>query len=689
LERTPFWRRFLTSIKVWESREHEKEFLKAKNMCGIAGIFHFEKEVHPKLIQKMTNVLHHRGRDDDGFLAVNFDSRKAYPLTGKGSKVPGLKLEEFNTPVHLFLGHRRLSILDLSPSGHQPMSNEDGTLWIVHNGEVYNFLEIKKELESLGHDFRSRTDTEVILHAYKEWGVDCLSRFNGMWAFAIWDLPKKRIFCSRDRAGVKPFYYLYDGKRFCFTSEIKALLQIDDFRADPNEQVMADYLFLGLVDHTNETFFKNIYQLRPGEYLLFEKDRLTIQSYWDIEAKEIRYAREGDYAERFHELLQDSIRLRLRSDVPIGSCLSGGLDSSSIVCMANKLMFDGQSIDLNLVGERQKTFSSCFENPAYDERKFIELVIDQTGAERNYVFPKGEDLFKDLPKLIWHQDEPFGSTSIYAQWKVMEHANEKGVKVLLDGQGGDELLAGYPPSFYAFFKQTIRQLALASLIKEVKGFLKHQGWRMDQFMPRVMAGLVPDIFKPLFQHSNPYGFQWVQERFKKKYHRSITKPNRFENELNNFLYHTFRSSALPGLLHYEDRNSMAYSIESRLPFLDYRLVEFAFGLPLESKIREGRTKVILRKAMESVLPEEITNRMDKMGFVTPEAEWFRTTLRDPIHKIFNSKSFSERGYFNIANVKNNFNDHCKGKVDNHSMIWRCVNLELWMRMFIDKNVGTG
>jgi asparagine synthase (glutamine-hydrolysing) len=629
----------------------------------------------------MTDILKHRGPNDTGLLLAKTATGEVLQSAETGSLKSFL---EKNSP-DLGMGHQRLSIIDLSDAGHQPMCNEDESIWIVYNGEVYNYLEIRKELEFFGHHFKSHTDTEVIIHAYEEWGIECLRRFNGMWAFAILDLKQKRVFCSRDRAGVKPFYYVYDGKRFCFASEIKALLQIDDFHAEPNEQIIADYLFLGLLDHTRETFFKNVYQLRPGEYLLFEDKKFTIRSYWDIEAKEIRYAREGDYAERLHELLQDSIRLRLRSDVPIGSCLSGGLDSSSIVCLANKLMFDGQNIDPKLVGERQKTFSSCFEDPTYDERKFIELVIRQTGAEKNYVFPNPEDLFTDLTRLIWHQDEPFGSTSIYAQWKVMEHANEKGVKVLLDGQGGDELLAGYPPSFYALFKQKIRQVALPSLIKEVKGFLKHQDWRIDQFIPRVMAALVPDVFKPLFQHLNPGGFGWIEENFKKKYYRSVTKPNRFENELNNYLYHIFKIAVLPGLLHYEDRNSMAYSIETRLPFLDYRLVEFAFGLPVELKIREGTTKVILRKAMGDVLPEEIRNRRDKMGFVTPEADWFRTTLRDPIREIFNSKSFSERGIFNIANVHKAFQDHCNGKVDNHSMIWRCVNLELWLRTFVDKN----
>jgi len=654
-------------------------------MCGITGAYSVKGSMNPDCIKRMTDSLRHRGPDDEGFLAADSTPGKVVSLIGIDSKTCGARIEEFNGFANLFLGHRRLSIIDLSPAGHQPMSNEDGTLWIVHNGEVYNYLEIRKELESLGYPFKSRTDTEVILHAYEAWGVDCLKRFNGMWAFAIVDLEKKKMFCSRDRAGVKPFYYLYDGKRFCFASEIKALLQIDDFDPEPNEQIIADYLFSGLLDHTNETFFKNVYQLRPGEYLLFEDKKLTIRSYWEIETDEIHFSHDHDYAERFYELLEDSIRLRLRTDVPIGSCLSGGLDSSSIVCLANKLMFDDQSIYRNLVGERQKTFSSCFEDPAYDERKFIELVTRQTGAEKNYVFTNPEDLFADLNRLIWHQEEPFGSTSIYAQWKVMGLAKERGVTVLLDGQGGDELLAGYPPSFVALFRQTMRQFALVSLIKEIKGFLKHQGRMIDQFIPRVRSSFVPNVFKPLFQRLNSRRLCWIEEGFKKKFYRSVTTPHRFENALNNYLYHIFRSTVLPGLLHYEDRNSMAYSIETRLPFLDYRLVEFVFSLPTEFKIKEGVTKIILRIAMHGILPEEVRNRMDKIGFATPEADWFKTALRDPIHEIFNSKSFSERGIFNISHVHKAFQDHCNGKRDNQSMIWRCVNLELWLRTFVDEN----
>jgi len=645
-------------------------------MCGIAGIYSFKENVKPDNIKKMTDSLRHRGPDDEGFLGINFESKKVYPLMGKESRAEGPSIDDFDQPVNLLIGHRRLSILDLSAAGHQPMGNEDGSLWIVHNGEIYNYIEIRKELERLGHSLQSKTDTEVILHAYEEWGTDCLNHFNGMWAFAIIDLKKNRIFCARDRGGEKPFYYFFDGKRFSFASELKALLQIDGWIAEPNEQIVADYLLLGLQDHTSETFFKNIYQLRPAEYLLLEADRIRIQSYWDIEDKAIHFTHESEYTERFKELLEDAIRIRLRSDVPIGTCLSGGLDSSSIVCLANQLVFNGQIVDRVLIGEKQKTFSSCFENQAYDERRFIELVIKQTGAERNYAFPCGENLLEVLPKLIWHQDEPFGSTSIYAQWEVMGLAKERSVSVLLDGQGGDELLAGYLPSFYYHFYRLLRNLKLKCLLKEMSGFRKYH--------KTMLAVILSRWITPRFWNTIGRKLEWADEAFQKRFFRSFPRSLKFENDLNNFLYHCFHSTTLPRLLHYEDRNSMAFSIEARLPFLDYRLVEYIFSLPSALKIKEGVTKVILRNAMRGTLPEEVKNRYDKMGFVTPDDVWFRTVLKDKIHEVLSSKSFAERGYFVVDKVNEVFEECCGGKRSIGPTLWRWVNLELWFRTFIDR-----
>ena len=657
-------------------------------MCGISGIYSLNGNIQPARIKRMTDCLHHRGPDDEGYVYINLREGRGRAYAGEKT-LAALQLPppdgDAGRTCDLVLGHRRLSILDLSPAGHGPMSYKGGKLWITYNGEIYNYLELRNELKVKGYPFQTQTDTEVILAAYDEWGIDCLKHFNGMWAFALVDLEKKRIFCTRDRAGVKPFYYTFDGKRFCFASEIKALLQVDGVKAEPNEQIIADYLFSGYLDHTSETFFKNIYQLRPGEFLLFEGNRFITQSYWDIEDKEIRFARDQDYTERFFELLQDSIRLRLRSDVPIGTCLSGGLDSSSIVCLANRLMFDGRSIDPRLIGERQKTFSSCFENSTYDERRFIELIIQKTEAEKNYVFPQGERLFEDMSKLIWHQDEPFGSTSIYAQWQVMQTAKSRGVTVLLDGQGGDELLAGYFPSFYFLLGGRLKRMEVFQWLKELKGLQQYHGRLLNQFLPGMLMALFPPSILSWLGALSNRRKGWAAEDFEKKYFRSFPTPGNLEDELNNYLYRLFRFFALPGLLHYEDRNSMAYSIETRLPFLDYRLVEYLFSLPPEQKIKEGVTKVILRRAMEGVLPEQVRNRTDKIGFITPEGLWLRTVLRDKIDELLGSKSFAERGYFEVNRVKDFFRRYCEGKVQDHAIIWRWVNLELWLRMFIDKN----
>jgi len=652
-------------------------------MCGIVGIYNFKEPIKPHLIQEMTDALKHRGPDDEGYLAIDFDKAIVHPLTGVESQIKQNRIEEFERPANLFLGHRRLSVIDLSPAGHQPMCNEDGSLWIVHNGEVYNYLEIKRDLERHGHHLKSKTDTEVILHSYEEWGRDCLKYFNGMWAFAIVDLKNKRIFCSRDRAGVKPLYYVYDGNRFAFASEIKSLLNIDHFSIEPNEQMIADYLFAGWLDHTRETFFKNIYQLRPGEYLLLEGGQLITQTYWDIQPNGSHISKDSD-VERFYELFEDSIRLRLRTDVTIGSCLSGGLDSSSIVCLANRLMFDGSSIDPKLVGARQKTFSSCFGNPFYDERYFIEKVIATTGAEKNYTFPGPEDFFENIYPLIWHQEEPFLSTSMYAQWKVMSLAKQRGVTVLLDGQGGDELLAGYLPSYYFSFKQMLREGHPIKMINALRKFLKTNK-KLSANLPQLMMNILLKKANPLSGKKLGEGkIKWANEGFTKKYLRTLPKPKVFEDELNNYLYQLFRITSLPCLLRFEDRNSMAFSLETRLPFLDYRLVEFVFNLPPEQKIAGGTTKAVLRKAMKRILPEEIRERADKMGFVTPEDIWFRTILKEPIYHILNSRSFAIRGYFNVDKVMQAFDNYCKGKMNCSSTIWRWVNLELWLRIFVDK-----
>lgn len=632
-------------------------------MCGIAGFYQINGPADPGLVAWMIDRLRHRGPDDSGLIAL--DKRESLPS--------------------LVLGHCRLAIIDLSAAGHQPMSNEDGKIWIVYNGEVYNYMELMEELASRGHRFRSRTDTEVILHAYEEYGVDCLQRFNGMFAFALWDGRARLLFCARDRFGIKPFYYHFDGERFLFASEIKALLHPEGVKREPNPQIIYDYLVNGYLDHTGETFFQGIAQLPPAHYLLLEGGDLRVRRWWDLcPSRDGHWApSDPELAERFRSLLTDAIRLRLRSDVPIGTCLSGGLDSSSIVCLANRLMFPHEKASRpEIVGERQKTFSSCFEERRWDEREFIYEVLEQTGAEANFAFPQGEELFELIPQLVWSQDEPFGSTSIFAQWHLMKLASQK-VKVLLDGQGADEILAGYHRAFGALYLDLMERFRIGRLLRE----LVFYRWVHRSFQPYVFSGLarslLPDAWVGRLRGRITGDIHWIDPEFQRGYRRDFGFDERFGTHLDSQLYSVLTRYGLPALLHYEDRNSMAFSLEARVPFLDYRLVEFAFTLPASQKIRDGMTKVVLRNAMRGLLPEKVRMRMDKMGFVTPEDLWFRGKMRPGIEEILTSKSFRERGYLRPERVLEEFRAYCRGERSIRSVLWRWINLELWLRTFMD------
>jgi len=658
-------------------------------MCAIAGIYNLDgKPVENGLLQRMAEVMKHRGPDDEGhYLNRNIG-----------------------------FAHRRLSIIDLSSVGHQPMSNEEKTIWIIHNGEVYNYLEIREDLRKKGYRFRSNTDTEVILYSYQEYGVKCLQRFNGMWAFAIWDERERKLFCARDRFGIKPFYYFFDGKKFVFASEIKGILEDKNIPKEPNEQIIYNYLAAGYLDHTEETFFSGIKQLPSAHYLIIKNDNLEIRRYWELNknigrdesrpynkqsplchyiskasfattsAKQAlplhSYKKTEEYAERFRELFIDSVRLRLRADVPVGTCLSGGLDSSSIVCVANNLLHQGFGPSL---GNRQQSFSAVYKEEKYDERKFIEEVVEKTNIQSHYTFPKGEDLLEDLDKLIWHQEEPFCSTSIYAQWQVFKIARENNVKVMLDGQGGDETLAGYHSYYLYYLADLLKSFRPISFLQTLISHCRNHSLSFLPALAHAIGFTFPDSVKlkvKKITRKETAGLNWLNEDFTQRY-QYPSLPIKYKTHLENILYQALFYNGLPSLLHYEDRNSMAFSIEARVPFLDYRLVEFLFSLPISQKIHYGTTKVVLRNSMEGILPEKTRNRRDKIGFATPEENWFRTSLKKPIEEIIHSKSFQKRPYFNVEFIKKAFATHCKDKKNISQTIWRWVNLELWMRKFIE------
>ncbi len=632
-------------------------------MCGIVGVYNLNGEpVALDGLRRMADTIRHRGPDDEGY----------------------------HTDGSFGLGNRRLSIVDLSAAGHMSMANADQSLWISHNGEVYNYVELAQELKTRGYVFRSQTDTETILHAYAAHGADCLSHFNGMFAFAIWDARRRRLFCARDRLGVKPLYYYFDGQVFVFASEIKAILLHPRVRRQVNGAVAYDFLTLGLLDHTEDTFFDGIRRLPPAHYLTLDAGgALHVERWWDIQPQRVAKENMQSAGEQVRHLLTDSIRLRLRSDVPVGTCLSGGLDSSSVVCLTNQLIRDGGAIAPHLVGEYQKTFSSCYEDERFDERSFIETVIAQTNAERNYIFPQADRLWQEISDLIWHQEEPFVSTTKYAQWCVMRRVSERGVKVLLDGQGGDELLAGYKPYFAAFGAHLIRQGKFATLAKEIAA-IRIPGQNLPRTLatafylaaplrikvelnrlkaslrPRPAVGALAPAFCRRFGHRTHEHFAGTQSSRR--------------NPLSSRLYDDATRHLLPSLLRYEDKNSMAFSIEARTPFLDYRLVEFAMSLPPEYLIHEGWTKWPLRQAMEGVLPESIRWRRDKKGFPTPEMSWLRAG-RDHLASLFTGDEVRSRAYLDPQKAGNKVAAALSGQDMDADEVWRYINLELWMRCF--------
>ncbi|MFA6142141.1 MAG: asparagine synthase (glutamine-hydrolyzing) [Candidatus Omnitrophota bacterium] len=623
-------------------------------MCGIAGIVNLDRKPADRgILEEMVKSLRHRGPDDMGVYLDGF----------------------------IGLGHARLSIIDLSKVAHQPMPNEDSTLYIVHNGEIYNYVELREELARLGHIFRSRSDTEVIIHAYEEWGEDCLKHFNGMWAFAILDIKKKEIFCARDRFGVKPFYYYLDDSAFIFASEIKGLLVNSRIKREANDKAVFNYLAsgYGYMDISDETFFRSVRQLKAAHYIkLSIPDKKFIQvKYWDLDPNKRALPRsESQACDKFRELFEDSVRLRLRSDVPLGISLSGGLDSSSIACIAADI----------LKGSPIETFSSCFEDDKYDERKFINLVLERTKARPNFIFTKPEHLFGEMEEIIWHQDEPYSTLSIFPQWYVMKAARDKGVKVLLTGQGGDEILAGYHKYYFYLFADLIRSFKWPDAVREIDIYRSFKG-------DEDVAGR---IFKILFSYSTPRTFKnlidsirekktpdYLDREFVMNSSGKVKIERKFSGILNNDLYNALKISPLPSLLHIDDRSSMAHSVETRAPFLDYRLVEYLFSLGPEYKIKNGFTKYILRESLKGILPDKVRLRRDKMGFATPLEKWFKADLKDKVREILNSREFRSRPYFNSENVMKTYELFIEGKKDACYAVWSWINLELWLRRFID------
>jgi len=575
-------------------------------MCGIAGIISSDKTIVNEVnLKKMTSALAHRGPDGN-----------AHWIHSNG---------------HVGFGHTRLSIIDLSSFAAQPMHYLD-RYTIVYNGEIYNYIEIKAVLQKAGYVFKTQSDTEVILAAYDRWKERCLQQFDGMFSFVIYDRKEHILFAARDRFGEKPFYYYKDDEHFVFASEMKALWAVG-INKKVEEKMLLNYLTLGYLQNVNdksETFFEEISSLPPSHYIQLSvaNKRFSIKSYWYLDKESAIKVPVADAIEHFNELFNISVKRRLRSDVTIGSSLSGGLDSSSIVAATSGLYTKGQS------DYKPVSFSAVFPGFEKDESAFINAVADKFKVTNFITKPTAEGLVNDFEKLCYYQEEPFHSSSAYAQYQVFSLAASHGVKVLLDGQGADETLAGYHKYLHWYLQQLLARLRFADAKKE-KAALQKNNLPFEWGPKNIIASYFPAHVTILLEKkayrktiNHPDLTEEFTGSFKGQEWEGIHKP--IVSKLNDILYFNTMQFGLEELLRFADRNSMAHGREVRLPFLNHELVQFVFSLPANFKIHDGWTKWILRKSMDKVLPDQIVWRKDKIGYETPQQQW----MTDPVLQDF-------------------------------------------------------
>jgi asparagine synthase (glutamine-hydrolysing) len=603
-------------------------------MCGIAGILDLERTAASSeaLVGAMLELIAHRGPDDAGVLV-------------DGPCV---------------LGHRRLSIIDLSPAGHQPMASADGRLWITYNGEVYNYLELRAALEELGRTFRTETDTEVLLQAYEEWGEGALDRLNGMFAFAIWDRQRQSLFCARDRFGVKPFYYAVAEGRFRFASEIKALFADPALSRAPNDERVLDYLAWSSVDHTSDTMFAAVSQLPAGSWLRVDEAAVGAAARWYVP----RPRSLSNPPEAVRGLLESAVELRLRSDVPVGVALSGGMDSSSVLAAA-------AAIERGRGGEIPESFSSRSSVQELDEFRYAEPLLESTGSRNSDHLPSGEELVEDMDSFLWHLDEPIHLPSAYAHRKLLELVRSRGIVVLLEGSGGDEALSGYHHVHYpAMLLSLLRTGRLTRFVREVRARREVLGVSYGRTARDILKLLVSYRLRP----PRPPG--WIRD--------PARVPRRARPTASLVSHQHFALERQPLPLHNRigDRNSMALSIEARCPFLDFRLVEAGLGLDVPDLLQGGATKWVLREAMRDLLPAEIVDRATKQGFSADEIVWMHGPLGDDLGATFSSESFGRRPYFDQTRIMRLLGEHRAG-TDHSAELWRAYSVEHWLRLFVD------
>lgn len=629
-------------------------------MCGLFASVGFAPD------QRHIDVVRHRGPDGDGWRV--FDSQSG--------------------PVAL--GHRRLAIIDLDERAAQPMASGDQRYWLVFNGEIYNFIELREELIRKGVKFRTTSDSEVLLEGYAFWGEAVLDHLRGMFGFVIYDAARQTLFAARDRFGIKPLYYHVSPHGVAFSSEIKQLVDLRGFSRKIDLARMHDYLSTGITDHCEGTMFSDAQQLRGGECVTIDlrtdwRGRaLPIRRYYHLPRQSLPKMSEGEAASRFFELFEDAVRTHLRADVKTGTCLSGGLDSSSIAVMIDRLA--GGS------GDPLNTVTACFEDKSVDERAFAEAVVAVTRSEPHYVYPRAQGIIEIIEKMTWHQDEPFYNTTQYPQWCVFEETRRQSIKVMLDGQGADELLAGY--HYDAFRLHAGAMLRRGNITGLARQFSERKQWHGMGYLQQFLA--IPN---------RPHAPQWLR----RKRGETAVIPGEawldsplmapFADEpdttsallardgvgritdIGNLCVADLLSKSLPRLLRYEDRNSMAHSVEARLPFLDHPLVEFAIGLWDQHKVVGGDTKRVLRSAMAGHLPAKVAQRRDKLGFATPQEKWFRGPMQQELERGVSQTLDIFPGLFNNGEVMHYVRAAMDGTRSADQRLWQIFNLGVWGKVF--------
>jgi asparagine synthase (glutamine-hydrolysing) len=650
-------------------------------MCGISGFVVFNQEINlSHHLFKMNEILKHRGGDDEGYVFFNDDistecvgDRTPENVTKNLPYV--LHKNEFNQKAKVGLSHNRLSIIDVSHHGHQPMSENTQRYWITFNGEIYNYQEIRDELINLGYTFHSQTDTEVVLNSFMEWGEQSVKKFNGMWAFCIYDRVDETLFLSRDRFGVKPLYYRLEKDFICFASEIKALVKIDDSKDTFNKKAVFQYLALGLVESEQEGLIQNIFELKPAHNLKLqlENGKVSHDKYYQLDFNKewvkTTLDKENKYISDLKILIKNSIKKRLTSDVKIGSCLSGGIDSSAIVGFIDEILDEGENIQS--IGSKLKVFTSCFAGELDNEENWAKAVVDKSKTEWFKIFPTSDDFIKCIQDCVFYQDIPFFGASTFAQYCVMKLINSNGIKVTLDGQGADELFGGYDEFYSSFLINSMRNRDFLTFSENMtfhglKLPLKHY----------FLKSLPIPILSPLFKWFNPE-LKYLNPIFWKKFQGELVSlKENFVPNLNKSLHTHLTGEKFKNLLRTADRNSMRFSVESRMPFADdIELIEYIFHVPSSFKIKKKSKKYLLREAAKNVLPRKIYERKDKIAFSAPEKKWIAERANELLNFIpkkndeFVQWEKVRKDWFKLVN---------ESQVSANNKLWRLINFAIWM-----------